>query len=158
MKELMTPTFIARDGTRFTTAAECKAYELDNLPKLLAEATAAEIKAAFAREDLEMADLIEQAGDRIRRDRLAAGDRKKARKGEGANSKAATAPEAGDEPAGESITEDELKRRMDLQLEGAKAFLAKFGPIPPDDLHPGDHQWWVDGYNAEFERAQLAAA
>lgn len=80
MKRLMTPTYIARDKTPFTVEADCIAYERDNMPKILAGMSEAEVAAALDRSDPELADLIEYAGQRITALRRAAGDLKRARK------------------------------------------------------------------------------
>jgi hypothetical protein len=145
MKERQTTVFVARDGTQFSVAAECKAYEADNLPTMLALATTAEMKAAFERQDTELADLLELAGDRIRRDRLAAGDRKRGRKGEA--DKPADGPS---EPTADPV-----------EAEGEKAFMAGFPGIIPDDLTPAEGQRWLTGWDrksvARAQRTEVAA-
>lgn len=141
MKERQAVQYIARDNTVFTVATECQAYERENLPKMLAGLAIAELTAAFAREDTELADLLEAAGDKIRRDRLAAGDRKRRRNGEA-------------KAEGPAVNET-MTREQDLELEGALAFRAGMPGVIPDDLSPADGQIWLAGWDKEsLARAQ----
>lgn len=83
MKEHQVTRYIARDGQEFTTAGACRAHEFAKLPTLLAGLTEDQVEAALQREDVELADLMEEAGKQITQARLAAGDRRRRRKGDG---------------------------------------------------------------------------
>ena len=116
--------FEAFDGTRFDDAEACKAYEAQHAEGRLVGLTLDQIKAALARTDVELADVLEDIGARIARTRRASGDMRRHAKGapkeptpDGGASEpvAATEPAAAtpadDEPGAEPTTEDDDETR-----------------------------------------------
>lgn len=159
MRREIVTRYIARDAKPFDTEAECQAYERENAPRMLAGLTDAEVAAALSREDADLADLLEWVGDKIKRERIAAGDRKRPGR-KGATEPVPTGQEEPLEPAPDSgpVDPDQLLR-MGLEVEGAKAFAAGFGGIAPDDLTPEQGQHWLTGWaRASLARAQRTGA
>lgn len=69
---------IAFDGKKFLTEAECKAYEEENWLAQFAGLTPAQVEAAWALVDGDLADAFVRLGQRLSRKRLDAGDRRRA--------------------------------------------------------------------------------
>lgn len=70
----------AQDGTRFTTAEECKRHEQGRSIERLVNMTDEQVNDAIARTDTTLADAIEFAGKLIAEKRRADGDLKRKRK------------------------------------------------------------------------------
>jgi DNA-binding transcriptional MerR regulator len=68
---------VAFDGTRFFSEEECAAYEAAHWQRQLVGMTLEQVEAALAREDVDRADALEKAGQRIARKRLADGERRR---------------------------------------------------------------------------------
>ena len=79
MKQLI--TYVAFDGEKFETADECKAYEANNFAVRLVGLTIEQVKDALSREDAELADAFEKAGNQIAKARRESGEFKRTRKG-----------------------------------------------------------------------------
>jgi hypothetical protein len=94
----MTPVtrFLAFDQTEFDNEAECRAYEKRFAHLRLIGLTEAQIAAALAGDDADLADAIEVVGGRIARARVAGGKRKRQPNG-GAEQAQITHQPAGDE-------------------------------------------------------------
>lgn len=75
-----TTEYQANDGTRHTTAEECKRHEQDASIKLLVHMTGEQVKDALARTDLMLADAIEFAGKLIAEKRREDGDLRRKKK------------------------------------------------------------------------------
>ena len=78
------------DGKRFSTAEECRAYEDQHFETRLTGLTLDEVRAALAREDTDLADAFEKAGNLIGRARREAGELRKTRRPKAAESEPAT--------------------------------------------------------------------
>ena len=72
-------TFLAFDGTPFESREECLAYERDHSVARLAGLTIEQIEVAINGNDAELANLIEEIGAKIARERRKRGDLKRAR-------------------------------------------------------------------------------
>ena len=66
--------YVAFDETPFDSAEACRAYEAQHVEMRLVGLTINQVRAALAREDIEIADVIEELGNRIAKARLEAGD------------------------------------------------------------------------------------
>ena len=97
MREQTKTVFVAFDGSSFDTAAECRAYERDNIHLALVGLTVENIEAALSRDDLPLGDAIEAVAYRIRQTRVAAGDMKRERR-KTAEPEPAAEPAAAAEP------------------------------------------------------------
>lgn len=79
MKRVTITKYESFDGRVFDSEEECRTHEKDNLHFRLASLTSEQVLAALNREDATLAELFEQAGDRIKKARLASGDLKRKR-------------------------------------------------------------------------------
>ena len=66
--------FEAFDGRQFADREECAAYEATNVIHKLAGLTVQQIEAALMREDTDLADALEEIGNRCAKARRAAGE------------------------------------------------------------------------------------
>lgn len=73
--------YIAFDGARFDSEAECAAYERLHSGSRVAGLTEAEIAAAIAGDNREVADAIEAVAKKVRDARIARGELKRKPKG-----------------------------------------------------------------------------
>lgn len=95
MPTLLT-VFCTRDGQRFDTEAEARAHEREHFASMLVGLTAEQVAAALTREDRDLADALERAGDTIKDKRREAGDLKRRPKGETPPDQAAPSVESAD--------------------------------------------------------------
>lgn len=96
--------FEAFDGERFPTAEACRAHEAQHVEGRLVGLTLEQIKAASSREDVELADAIEEIGARIARARRASGEM---RRGSARTGEAKAEPKAPDSSAAEPEADEE---------------------------------------------------
>lgn len=69
--------YVTDDGSLFDTLEAAKAHEASSLESRLAGLTPDQVRAALAREDLDLAEAFEQAGNRIAKLRRDSGDLKR---------------------------------------------------------------------------------
>lgn len=95
MKEVQKIVYVSFDGKDWPTKTACRDHEHANLHLALAALKPEQIVAAIKREDAELADLIEAAGDQCRTARLKAGGHRRR-----------TAETNGAQPQGEPANDD----------------------------------------------------
>jgi hypothetical protein len=74
MKEVTKTVFVAFDETEYLTREECADYEANIWWRRLVGLTESDITAALARENAELADALEKAGQRIAQKRRESGE------------------------------------------------------------------------------------
>lgn len=129
--------YIAFDGAEFDAADACKAHEAAHVETRLVGLTIDRVQAAISREDADLADAIEEIGNRIAKARREAGDFKRGRK---------AAPEAEAEKSPERTAEE----------MGREAFRRGEDRDPPDAVMGSLIDAWTTGY--DYERAASARA
>lgn len=93
-----------RDGQRFDSETEAKAYERENFAAMLVGLTPEQLAAALSREDRDLADALERAGDAVKKVRLDDGELRRKRSPKEAVAEAAQGEATTGAPAG---TEEE---------------------------------------------------
>lgn len=69
MKEVQVTMFLAFDGQKFATAQQCRDYETESIHRRLVGLTEEQVINALNRDDADLADVLEQVGMKIRRER-----------------------------------------------------------------------------------------
>jgi hypothetical protein len=113
----MTPVtrFLAFDKTEFDNEAECRAYEKRFAHLRLIGLTEAQITAALAGDDADLADAIEVVGGRIARARVAGGKRK--RQPNGGAEQAQITHQAEGDPARDPETDEEAGEEAEPETD-----------------------------------------